>query len=158
MQEPPTHAWFEHVDGGPQVPVVLHVDTPLTDPPSAPDAHSVAPGEHTPWHEAVPTGPPHAWFVQDAAVPHVPDAVHVWRAELPEHCVWPGAQTPPHDAVTPVTRHVMFEHVEGGPQVPAVVHVDTPLSETPFASVAHSVAPGEHTPWHAPELPLVTHA
>ena len=60
VQAPPTHAWFEHVDGGPQVPVVLHVDTPLTDPPSAPDAHSVAPGEHTPWHEAVPTGPPHA--------------------------------------------------------------------------------------------------
>jgi hypothetical protein len=77
---------------------------------------------------------------------------------LPEHCVWPGAQTPPHDAVTPVTRHVMFEHVEGGPQVPAVVHVDTPLSETPLPSVAHSVAPGEHTPWHAPELPFVTHA
>jgi hypothetical protein len=60
VQAPPTHAVFTQVDGAPHAPVGLQVDTPLSDPPSAPDAHSVAPGEHTPWHEAVPTGPPHA--------------------------------------------------------------------------------------------------
>lgn len=77
VHEPPTHAVFTQVDGAPHVPVELHVDTPLTLPPSAPVPHSVAPGEQTPWQEAVPTGPTHAWFVQGAAVPHVPDAVHV---------------------------------------------------------------------------------
>ena len=60
VQAPPTHALFGHVAGVPHVPEVLHVDTPLTEPPSAPVAHSVAPGVHTPWHEAVPTGPTHA--------------------------------------------------------------------------------------------------
>lgn len=96
--------------------------------------------------------------MHDAAVPQVPAAVHVWRAELPEHCVCPGAQTPPHDAVVPDARHVVFEQVEGGPHVPDVVHVDTPLRELPLPSVAHSVAPGAHTPWQEPELPFVTHA
>ena len=60
VHDPPTHAVLTQVEGAPQAPVVLHVDTPLTEPPSAPVAHSVAPGEHVPWHDAVPTGPPHA--------------------------------------------------------------------------------------------------
>jgi hypothetical protein len=87
MHAPPTHAEFTHVDGTPHIPVGLHVDTPLTEPPSAPVAHSVVPGVHTPWQEAVPTAPTHAWFVQAAGVPQVPAAVHVCRAAPPEHCV-----------------------------------------------------------------------
>jgi len=158
VHAPPTHAVFTHVEAGPQEPVVLHVDTPLTEPPSDPVAHSVAPGVQTPWHEAVPTGPAHAWFVHEAAVPQVPVAVHVWKAELPEHWVCPGAQTPPQDAVVPDARHVVFEQVEGGPHVPDVVHIETPLSELPLPSVAHAVVPGAQTPWHEPVLPLVTHA
>jgi hypothetical protein len=52
----------------------------------------------------------------------------------------------------------VFVQAEGAPQVPAVVHVATALVEWPLPSVAHSVAPGAHTPWHDPELPLATHA
>jgi hypothetical protein len=158
VQAPPTHAELTHVDGAPQFPVESHVETPLTEPPSAPVAHSVAPGEHTPWQEAVPTGPTHAWLVHAAAVPHAPAAVQVCSAALPEHCVCPGAQTPPHDAVCPTTRHVVFVQVEGVPHIPVALQVATALSDAPPASVAHSVAPGEHTPWHAPELPFMTHA
>jgi hypothetical protein len=146
VQAPPTHAVVTQVDGAPQVPVELHVDTPLTEPPSAPVAHSVAPGEHTPWHEAVPTDPTHAWFVQTVAVPQVPAGVHVSREALPEHCVWPGAQTPPHDAVPAATRHVALMQAEGVLQAPAAVHVDTALLEPPSALGAHSLVPGVHTP------------
>jgi hypothetical protein len=89
--------------------------------------------------------------------------MHVCRAALPEHCVWPGAQTPAHDAVPFVMRHVLFEQVEGEPQVPVVVQVATALSELPPESVAHSVAPGVHTPEHSAAVPpassaTVTHA
>ena len=121
----------------------------MRDPPSAPVAHSVAPGEHWPWQAAVPTGPTQAWSVQGVAVPQVPFAVHVCKAELPEHCVWPGAQTPPQAAVPFVTRHVMFEQVEGVPQAPVVEQVCTALSGLPPESVAHWVAPGVHTPAHS---------
>lgn len=93
-----------------------------------------------------------------AAVPHVPFAVHVSRAELPEHCVWPGAQTPPHEATAPTTRHVVLEQVAGGPQVPVAVHVATALIGLLLLSVAHSVAPGAHTPWQVAELLLATQA
>jgi len=54
--------------------------------------------------------------------------------------------------------HVVFEQLEGGPHVPVAVHVDTALMEPPSAPDAHSVAPGAHTPWQLPEVPLVTHA
>jgi hypothetical protein len=156
VQEPPTHAVLTQVEGAPQAPLLLQMDTALSEPPSAPVAHSVAPGEHTPWHEADPTGPPHAWSVQGAAVPQVPSAAHVWRAEVPEHFVWPGAQTPPQDAVPFDTRHVVFEQVEGVPQAPPAVHVDTALSEAPPVPVAHSVVFGVHTPWHWAALPAST--
>jgi hypothetical protein len=147
VHAPPTHAVFPQGEDAPHVPVELQVETPLTDPPSAPVAHSVAPGEHTPAHEAVPTGPTHAWLVQAAAVPQAPAAVHVWREALPEHCVWPGAQEPPHDAVPATTRHVVFAQADGAVQAPAPVHVDTALIEPPSAPGAHSLVPGVHTPW-----------
>jgi hypothetical protein len=52
----------------------------------------------------------------------------------------------------------MFVQAEGAPQVPVALHVATALSAPPSASVAHSVAPGEHTPWHLAEVPVITHA
>jgi hypothetical protein len=153
VQEPPTHAWLVQVMGAPQVPVVLQVDTPLSEPPSAAVAHSVAPGEQTPVHEALPLDPVQAWFVQAVAVPQAPDAVHVWRAALPEQRVWPGPQTPPQVALLPVTRQVVLaEQAAGVPQVPVAEHVDTPL-------LVHVVEPGAQTPWHcAPSVPPATQA
>jgi hypothetical protein len=139
---------FTQVEGAPQAPPELQVDTALSEPPSAPVAHSVVPGVHTPWHVAVPTGPPHAWFVHWTAVPQVPCAVQVSMAALPEHCVWPGPHDPPQEATPFATRHVWFVQVEGVPQAPAAVHVATALIGLPPVSVAHSVAPGVHTPWH----------
>jgi hypothetical protein len=59
-------------------------------------------------------------------------------------------------------RHVLFEQVEGVPQVPVAVQVATALSGLPPESVAHSVAPGVHTPEHSAWVPAssltVTHA
>jgi len=78
VQEPPTQAVLTHVEGAPQCPVESQVEKALSEPPSAPVAHSVAPGEHCPWHEPDPTGPTHAWSVQGVAIPQVPFAVHVW--------------------------------------------------------------------------------
>jgi hypothetical protein len=72
---------------------------------------------------------------------------------LPEHCVWPGAQTPPQDAVPLLIRHVVFEQVEGVPQAPEAEHVDTALRGLPPESIAHSVAPGVHTPAHSAAVP-----
>jgi len=158
VQAPPTHAEFEQVAGVPHVPVALHVETPLTEPPSDPTAHSVAPGAHTPWHAAAPTAPTHAWFVQDAAVPHVPAAVHVWMAAFPEHCVWPGEQTPLQEAVPPATRHVLSVQAAGVPHVPVAEQVERALIEPPSLPVAHSVVPGAHTPAHSPSPLTVTHA
>jgi hypothetical protein len=116
-------------------------------------------GVQTPWHEALPDAPTHAWFVQVAAAPHVPVAVHVWTAAFPEHRVWPGAHTPLQEAVPAVTRQVMFEQAAGVPQAPDAEHVATALSEPPSEPVAHSVVPGEQTPVHAAEwVSMVTHA
>jgi hypothetical protein len=77
VQEPPTHAVLTQVEGAPQAPLLLQMATALSEPPSAPVAHSVAPGEQTPWQEAEPAEPTHAWSVQGAAIPQVPAAVHV---------------------------------------------------------------------------------
>jgi hypothetical protein len=140
---------LEQADGVPQVPTALQVATPLTDPPSAPVAHSVELGEQTPWHEAEPEEPTHALFVQVVAVPHVPAAVQVWIEEVPEHCVWPGAHTPPQEAVLPFTRQVLFVQGEGVPHAPDDEHVATALSDPPSEPVAHSVAVGEQAPVHA---------
>jgi len=84
---PPTHAEAMHGADAPHAPVMSHVCTPLVAPPSDDVPHCVDPGLHTPWHAAVPTGPPHAWPVQGAGVLHAPLAVHVWNAVSPEHCV-----------------------------------------------------------------------
>jgi hypothetical protein len=75
----------EQATAVPQVPVAEHVDTPLAEPPSDPVAHSVEPGEQTPWHCA-PSEPPvtHAWFGQVYAGPQFPP-LQVWMAEEPEH-------------------------------------------------------------------------
>jgi hypothetical protein len=163
VHAPPTHAWLLHADGVPQLPAALQVDTALSEPPSAPVAHSVEFGAQTPWHDAVPEGPPHAWLAHVVAVPHVPVAVQVWIEELPAHCVCPGAHTPVQDAVPLVTRHVEFEQVEGVPHVPDEEHVATALRGPPSAPVAHSVAPGEQLPVHAAwrdpgVVSMVTHA
>ncbi len=66
--------------------------------------HCAAPGVQDPMHAPLT----HAWFVQAAALPHVPLVPHVWRP-LPRHCVVPGTQTPTH----PPSTHAEFEHDTG---------------------------------------------
>jgi hypothetical protein len=118
---------FVQVEGVPQVPIAVHVDTALSEPPPSPVAHSVAPGEHTPWHEALVPFTTHAWLVQVTGVPHMPDALHNWTAELPEHCVAPGLHVPWHEA-TPAsaTTHAAFPQATAAPQFPVLSHVCTP--------------------------------
>ena len=73
-----------HSAGLLQVPVALHVWTPLPE-------QRVVPGAQTPVH------PPetHACDPHGAGVPHVPVVLHV-STPLPEHCVVPGVHTPWH--------------------------------------------------------------
>jgi hypothetical protein len=130
----------------------------LSDPPSVPVAHSVELGAHTPVHAALGDDPVHAWAPQLVAAPQVPDAVQVWIEALPEHCVCPGAQLPEHAAVPLPATQVWFTQATGAPQVPDEVQVDRPLSEPPSVPVAHSVAPGEHTPLHEAPVDPITHA
>ena len=82
----PPHAPLVHAYGhalaGPHVPEAVHVCTPLA-PPSAFATQLVAFGAHTPWHDAAPLEPTHAWLPQSTGFPHWP-AVHVW-SPLPEH-------------------------------------------------------------------------
>lgn len=54
--------------------------------------------------------------------------------------------------------HVVFVQVEGVPQTPAVVQVATALIGLLLLSVAHSVVPGLHTPWHDADVAPATHA
>jgi hypothetical protein len=60
----------------------------------------------------------HAWFVQSAAVPHVPEAPHV-STPLFEHCLAPGEQVPAHAPLT----HAWFVQATGVPHVPEAPHV-----------------------------------
>jgi hypothetical protein len=46
------HVVFEQVEGVPQAPAAVHVDTALSEPPPVSVAHSVVFGVHTPWHWA----------------------------------------------------------------------------------------------------------
>ena len=66
------------VAGALQVPLELHVSTPLL-------THWVVPGMHEPVH-APDT---HAWFTHAVALCHVPDVVHVCGCVLDAHCVCP---------------------------------------------------------------------
>jgi hypothetical protein len=56
-----------------QVPVAVHVDTPLRGLPASSAPHSLEPGAHTPWQLAeVPTAT-HAWLTQPTGGSHMPD-------------------------------------------------------------------------------------
>jgi hypothetical protein len=110
-----------HGTGWPQVPLALHVCTPLPEHPSAP-------GEHDPEHAPLT----HAEVVQGTAVPHVPLEVHDSTA-LPLHFVWPGAHTP----VQAPLLHVWSTHATPEPQAPASLHVSRLL-------LVHWVELGEH--------------
>jgi hypothetical protein len=66
-QAPFTQAYV-HALGAPNVPAV-QVSTPLA-PASPVGAHVVDPGEHTPWHDAEPPVPMHAWLPQSTGGAH----------------------------------------------------------------------------------------
>jgi hypothetical protein len=61
VQAPLTQAWLVHATAAPQVPLVVHVWTPLP-------LQVVWPGPHTPVH-APPT---QVWLLQATIEPHVP--------------------------------------------------------------------------------------
>lgn len=139
---------LEHETGVPHWPFDPQVATALSEPPSAPVAHSVDPCAHTPWHEAVVPLATHVWLPQLVGLPNWPFESHV-SSELPEHVLSPGEQLPWHDATPDVTAHVEPEQATAVPQFPLLSHVCTPL-----VVVEHCVAPGVHTPTHWP----ATHA
>ncbi len=65
----------------------------------------------------------HVWSLHATAWPHVPPAVHVSIAPLPEHCVAPGVHEPVH---VPLTHAELVQGTGVVPQVPPL-HVTTPL-------------------------------
>ena len=137
------HVELVHVEGVPQAPVAEHVATALIGWLLTSVAHSVAPGLHTPWHEAEVVVATHAALGQVTGAPSIPLESHVWMAELPEQYVCPGLHVPWHDAVPPLATHAEFAHATAAPQFPFVSQVSTPWA-------AHCVAPGTHCPTHAP--------
>ena len=64
---------FVHPEAGPQVPVAVHVDTPLRGVPASSVPHSVEPGAHTPWQLAEVSTATHAWSTQPTGASHMPD-------------------------------------------------------------------------------------
>jgi hypothetical protein len=91
MHAPAEQAALVHATAAPQVPVGLHVSTPLLLL-----SQRFAPGVHDPVHEP----PTHARFTQVDGVPQAPVGSHVDTAlsELPSeavaHSVDPGEHTP----------------------------------------------------------------
>jgi hypothetical protein len=150
-----THVWLVHATGEPQIPVALHVSTPLPE-------HCSAPGLQDPAH--CPPTPPSVGLLQMPehfeGVPHVPIAPHV-STLLPWQVVWFGAQTPAH--APPV--QVWLTHVLGAPHVPSSAQTSTPLVElehctAPAAQATHmpfahtGVSP-EHMVWFC-QAPLLS--
>ena len=66
----PTHVWFVHVVGLPQVPVAVQLFCTVR------LAHSVWVGAHIPVHDAVVPLMTHVWFVHVVESAYAPDPLH----------------------------------------------------------------------------------
>jgi hypothetical protein len=83
VHDPSEHAYGQAL-AAPQLPLALHVWTPLPE-------HCAEPGVHVPVHAPLT----HACAVHGTGVPQVPLAPHACTP-LPEHCFWPDVHEPPH--------------------------------------------------------------
>jgi hypothetical protein len=128
---PLTHVELVQVVELPQVPVAVHVWTPLPDV-----EHWVAPGVHEPWHAPAT----HAWLTQATVAPQLPVASQACTP-LPAHLVAPGVHEP---VQTPPLAQAWLVHGVAAPQLPVASQVCV------AALPEHCVVPGAHEPWHAP--------
>jgi hypothetical protein len=117
-----------HATAVPQLPLAVHVSTPLPE-------QMVCPGAHTPVH--VP--PTHVWLTQAVPAVQLPLVLQVWGWLDDEQLVCPGAHAPVH---APLTQVWLVQAV-GEPQAPLDVHDSTPLPE-------QVVCPGAQAPVQTP--------